>query len=129
MESWRKVLRVGFFPQFSDHALLVLKVALETDDQRLVQGATTSPPPLAFVQDWPCDAACLVAYIGWKAEELETVGEVERFFAEACFQGDKLLGEPAACRWLLNWFDDTPRDEVRTELLGEINEELAKRAA
>ena len=30
------------------------------------------------------------------------------------------LGEPAACRWFLNWFDDTPRDQMRRELLAEV---------
>ena len=35
--------------------------------------------------------------------------------------------EPAACRWFLNWYDDTPRDEVRRELLAEVELALAER--
>jgi len=37
------------------------------------------------------------------------------------------MGEPAACRWFLNWFDDTPRAEVRGLLLSEVNRTLAQR--
>ena len=58
---------------------------------------------------------------------LETVGEVEEFFARICFEADQRLGEPAACRWFLNWFDDTPRAEMRREMLAEIELALADR--
>ena len=37
------------------------------------------------------------------------------------------VGEPAACRWFLNWFDETPRDEMRRLLLAEVNRNLAER--
>lgn len=52
---------------------------------------------------------------------MKTIAEVEEGFARACFEADQILGEPAACRWLLNWYDDTPREEMRRELLGELN--------
>ena len=58
---------------------------------------------------------------------METVAEVEEFFARACFEADQCLGEPAACRWFLNWFDDTPRDEPRRQLLPEVNRLLTQR--
>jgi len=111
--------------------LQALATALMTDDPRLIQGATTTPPPLTCVQDWPVEAGCLIAYPGvvecggWGDA---TVCEVEEFFARICFEVDQLLGEPAACRWLLNWFDDTPRDEMRRLLLVEVNLALASRA-
>jgi hypothetical protein len=98
-----------------------------TDDPRLLQGATTTPPPLQCVQDWPVEAACVLGYCAWQGEGLETVAEVEEFFARACFEADQLLGEPAACRWFLNWYDDTPRDEMRRLLLAEVNRTLAQR--
>jgi hypothetical protein len=60
---------------------------------------------------------------------LETVAEVEEFFARSCFQADQRLGEPAGCRRFLNWYDDTPRDEMRKELLAEIDRALAARRA
>ncbi len=37
--------------------------------------------------------------------------------------------EPAACRWFLNWYDETPRHEMRRCLLAEVNRVLARRAA
>ena len=127
MESWRKVWREGLEPLLTTEALQALRAALQSDDPRLVQGATTSPPPLMCVQDWPVEAACALGYCGWVGDGLETVGEVEEFFARLCFETDSRLGEPAACRWFLNWFDETPRDVMRRELLVEVHRALANR--
>jgi hypothetical protein len=127
MESWRKVWREGLAPQLSVGALQALARGLMSDDSRLLQGATTTPPPLQSVQAWPVEAACGLGYCGWQAERLETVAEVEEFFARVCFEADLRLGEPAACRWFLNWFDDTPRDDMRRLLLAEVKRTLAHR--
>jgi hypothetical protein len=127
MESWRKVWRDGLAPVLSSEGLEALKQALESDDPRLLQGATTTPPPLQCVQDWPVEAACGVGFCGWQGDGLETVAEVEEFFARVCFEVDQRLGEPAGCRWFLNWFDETPRDDMRRLLLGEVGRTLAQR--
>jgi len=127
MESWRKVWRDGVAPVLSSQALEALRRALVNDDARLVQGATTTPPPLQCVQDWPVEAACVLGYCGWQGEGLETVAEVEEFFARLCFETDQTLGEPAACRWFLNWFDETPRAEMRAQLLPEVQRILGQR--
>ncbi len=111
----------------STAGLEALQRALNEDDPRLQQGATTTPPPLACVQDWPVEAACAIGYCGWQGDGLETVGEVEEFFARICFEVDQRLGEPAACRWFLNWYDETPREEMRRELLAEVNRTIAQR--
>ena len=129
MESWRKVWREGLVPLLSTPALESLRAALAADDARLLQGATTTPPPLQCVQDWPVEAACALGYCGWQGEGLETVAEVEEYFARMCFEIDQRLGEPAGCRWFLNWFDETPRDEMRPLLLAEVNRALARRRA
>jgi hypothetical protein len=129
MESWRKVFRDAVVPLLSDAGLAALESALLTDDPRLLQGATTSPPPLSCVQDWDVEGACLIGLCGWLGDGLRTVGEVEEFFAKTCFAIDQTLGEPAGCRWLLNWFDETPRDEMRRGLLSEVSRARAHRAA
>jgi hypothetical protein len=129
MESWRKVWREGVAPLLTTEGLQALARALASDDPRLLQGATTSPPPLQCVQDWPVEAACGIGFCGWQGEGLETVAEVEEFFARVCFEVDLALSEPAGCRWFLNWFDETPRDEMRCQLLAEVNRELAQRQA
>ena len=129
MEGWQKVWREGVTPLLSTAALEALRQALMHDDARLLQGATTSPPPLQCVQDWPVEAACALGFCGWQGEKLETVAEVEEYFARLCFEVDQRLGEPAACRWFLNWFDETPRDEMRALLLPEVNRTLAQRRA
>lgn len=140
IESWRRVWREAAAPLLSMGQLEALRHALDTDDPRLIQGATTMPPPLNCVRDWPVEAACLIGYaaaagLGWFATGLDgapnpaaaTVGDVEEVFAKACFAMDERMGEPAACRWLLNWFDDTPRQEMRRELLMEVLQALSER--
>ena len=129
LELWQTVLRQGIFPQLSDEQLTVLRTAFETDDPRLIQGATTTPLPLLCVRDWPAEAACVLGFCGWVGDGLKTVGEVEEFFGKVCFECDRLLGEPAAVRHLLNWFDDAPRDEMRRLLLKEVWLEHYRRRA
>ena len=131
-ESWRRVWREGFVPSLPSAGLEALRVALRDDDPRLIQDATTTPPPLMCVQDWPCEAGCVLAYIGAVMQggfNAATVGEAEQFFAKCCFEADQRLGEAAACRWFLNWFDDTPRDEMLHELLGEVDRAIEHRDA
>ena len=127
MESWRKVWRDGVATLLSNEALESLRSGLLHDDARLIQGATTTPPPLQCVQDWPVEAACVLGYCGWQGDGLDTVAEVEEFFARMCFEIDQRLGEPAGCRWFLNWFDETPRDEMRRLLVTEVKRGLALR--
>lgn len=140
---WRLVWREGLAPVLPTAGLRALADALRTDDPRLTQGSTTTPPPLMCAQTWPCEAACVLGYCGASVSGgfapagggtgarpgAATVQQVEEFFARACFEADQRLGEPAACRWFLNWFDDAPRAEMRRELLGEVERVLAARAA
>lgn len=127
MESWRLVWRRGFAPTLPTAGLEALAVALRDDDIRIHQGATTTPPPLLCVQDWPCEKADAIAFCGWQGHRLRTVGQVEEFYAKALHDADERYGELAACRWFLNWFDDTPRAEMRRELLAEVEAELLAR--
>jgi hypothetical protein len=127
MENWRQVWRKGVAPLLSDNALAVLHRALVEDDPCLMQGVTTFPSPLQCVRDWPCEAACALGYCGWQGEGLETVAEVELFFTNMCFMIDQAMGEPAACRYFLNFWDDTPREELRREMIPEVKREQARR--
>src|SRR5207253_4862150 len=127
MESWRNVWRQGVATLLSTESLESLREALATDDPRLLQGATTTPPPLQCVQDWPVEAACALGYCGWQGDGLETVAEVEEFFARMCLEIDWAVGEQGACRYFLNWYDETPRDRMRRELLEEVQRSLTRR--
>lgn len=127
MESWQKVWREGIEPLLSIDALRALHAALLSDDPRLIQGANTTPPPLLCASAEPVEEACVLCYAGWQGEGLETVAEVEEYFARLCFECDQRIGEPAACRWFLNWHDDTPRDEMRQRLLAEVELSLTAR--
>lgn len=127
MESWRKVWREGIAPQLSTKALEELRYGLERDSDFLLQGATTSPPPMQSVLDWPCEGNCIITYGAWMADECNTVGECEEYFAKVCFEADSRLGEPAAVRYFINWYDDAPRDEMRREMMREVTNELQVR--
>ena len=73
LEQWQRVWRVGFAPSLSTDGLTALAFALWDDDQRLLQGSTTNPPPLQCVECLPCEGACAVSFCGWQGEHLETV--------------------------------------------------------
>jgi hypothetical protein len=126
VESWRIVWRKAA-PLISTAGLEALAKALHDDDPRLIQGATTEPPPLHSVRDWPPEAACVFGFCAWQGDGLETVGEVEDFFARLCFQTDEACGNPADCRWFLNAYDEWPREEMIRNLLPEVVRVLAIR--
>lgn len=127
MESWKLVLRNGFLWQWSTERLEAALVLLVADSPKLAQGSTTSPPPLLSTQDWPLEACDLVAFCSIDDPFEATVGEAEEGFAKACFDADQKLGEPAACRWLLNAYDDTPRGEMWGQLIAELKAEVERR--
>lgn len=129
IESWREVLRKGFLPNMPTNGLIAAQKALASDDPRLIQGSTTTPPPVMCVRDWPVEAADFVGFVYWQSGTLEanTVGCVEEAFARACFEVDEIFVEPAACRFWLNHWDETPRHALFSEILDEVNRELASR--
>jgi hypothetical protein len=127
MESWKKVWREGLVPLLSTPGLEALRQALVRDDARLIQHATSSPPPLAIIHEEAVEGACALGYCGWHGDGLETVGEVEAYFVRTCLAADEALGEPCSCRRFLNWFDETPRAEMRRLLLPEVTGALNRR--
>ncbi len=127
LQTWQLVWRKGFLPSISTIGLQALKTALEINDVRLTQGSTTTPPPFQSTSDQKICGCCAIGFCGWQGENLQTVGEVEQYFAETCFEADKRLGQPASCRYFLNWFDDSPREEMCQQLLKEVSLALAER--
>lgn len=141
IEAWKKVWREGCAPILDDSQLAALRAGLATNDEHMLQGATTIPPPLSSVTDWPVEQACLLGYCfaacngGFAVDyatkttnpEAVTVGETEEFFVRMCYEIDTRLGEPAGCRFLLNWWDESPRAEVFSQLLAEVDLELERR--
>jgi hypothetical protein len=119
MEAWRKCFRGGFAPVLPRAGLERLRDLLRRNDRSVIQGNTTAPVPMTAVLDWPVEGACPVGQCGIAAG-CETVGEVDAWFTAACKLADALLGEPAGCRFFPNWVDDTPWDEMRRELLAEV---------
>jgi hypothetical protein len=129
MNAWQQTWREGFAPRLSTAGLRALQQALIDDDPRLVQGVTTSPPALETLGDWSVEAACALTFCGWQGEGLDTVEKAMGYFERLCREADEALGEPAACRLFLHWFDETPRAQMRRELLAEAQRVLADRSA
>jgi hypothetical protein len=127
MENWRNVWRAGLAPLLSAAELEALRQALARDDARLIQHATCNPPPSEIFREEEIEGACALGFCGWRADGFQTVGEVEAFFIRTCVAADEALGEPAACRHFLNWFDETPRADMRRQLLQEVHRELNQR--
>ncbi|MBM3995175.1 MAG: hypothetical protein FJ303_13635 [Planctomycetes bacterium] len=127
MEKWRRVWREGLAPNLPVAGLLALERALRDDDPRLLQGVVSTPPPFEAVRNATVTSCCAICYCGWKGDRLRTVGEVEAFYHRICESADAVFSEAAACRFFLNWYDATPRYEMRHEMLGEVRRTLARR--
>ena len=126
---WKDCFHRGFVPALSTAALAALRDALKGNSPALIQKATTDPPPISVCMDWPVGAACAIGYAGWQGEHLETVLDVETFFAAACQMADRNLGEPAGCRHFLNQYDEWTREEMVQNLLPEVEAALAARSS
>ena len=111
LSSWQHVFRKAIHNLLTLDQMEALRIAVQNDDPRLLQGATTTPPPLQCVQDWPVEAACGLSYPfafalggfdkhadGSRNDNAATVAEVEEAFARICYEIDELMGEPAAVR-------------------------------
>lgn len=123
--EWQVVFREGFGPVIGRYGLAVLLEALRRNDSRIIQQATTDPPPLLVNSDCPVSRADPVAFCGWQAIGLGTVGDLEEYFARICYEVDSRIGRPGGCRWFLNWVDDTPRGEMVARLVEEVEAYLS----
>ena len=126
MNTWQRVWRVGIAPLLSPTALSALAAALRSDDPRLVQGATTDPMPIAIFASLPVEGACAVSFGLWQGHGLDRVGTLHQAFRRLCRSADDLLDESLATTAFINWFDETPRDEMRQLLLAEIEQQTAQ---
>lgn len=127
IEVWIEVWKRGFGPFLPIAGMRSLLDALVDDDQRLIQGATTSPPPLLSVQNWPCEAADIIGWCFFGPDA--TVGEVEEGFARACFDADIAIKESAACRWVIDFWDHSPREWARAQMIYLVADSLVERRA
>ena len=71
------------------------------------------PTPIA-----PSSAAVPSVLCGWLGEGRTSVGAVEEYFTAICEAADAAFGEPAACRFFFNWFDDSPRRDAPRDVGG-----------
>jgi hypothetical protein len=109
-----------------------LRGALERDDKRVIQGNTMRPQVLQCTFNDPVEACCPLcwALLDTKSQpHYVSVGPLEERFADALLKASDKLGWPMAAQVFLSWVDEAPRDEMRRQLIAEVNRELARRAA
>jgi len=126
LELWKKAWRVGVAPLLSNVALVELEVALEYDDPRLIQGKVCLPAWTPNAEGEEVTEVCAIGLCAL-AEGKKTVGQVSAFFGDLCRKAGEAIGETSGIRHFLSWFDETPRDEVRRELLAEVVREQKRR--
>lgn len=122
-----KVWRAGFAHQMPDDVLEAMEFGLLIDDPAIIQGNTSSPQPPHGNWGGLCQSTDITCYGFWRKGGLETIGDIETKFSELCYEADEKLGEPAFCRWYLNWVDSCPRDEMFSVMLREVRLEQDKR--
>jgi hypothetical protein len=129
LETWRLVWRRGLVPQLSTAGLQRLAEALEGDWPSLITGSTMQPPPLMCMQNEAVEACCPLcwAILDGLRPTAVSVGPLDERFAMACHKASELLGYPEAIRDFLNWVDESPREEMRKQLLIEVNLALVGR--
>src|SRR5438477_2064089 len=99
--AWQRAFRIGILPQLSTLGLQGFRDALRRNDGRVIQGATSYPPPLQCMEDEPVEGCCPLCWLlleGKKPHEV-SVGPLQERFAAACYEADQLLGEPAGVRY------------------------------
>lgn len=133
MERWREAWRgiTGFIPT---KGLLALREAIACDDPGLVQNKTTIPAARSFTTDDDCHGACAIAYCFWHGFGIKGVGELRFLFEAVSTDADEHFTDlnPRRRRrfsyHFVRWFDRSPRERVRAELLVEVERELAERS-
>lgn len=75
------------------------------------------------------EKACAIAYCGWRGGYgVETVGQAEEFFYRVCRMCDYGPVDGISSKDFTNWFDETPREDMRRELLAEVEFNLGRMA-
>lgn len=67
------------------------------------------------------EEACFIGYAGWQGEGLQSVVEVVDFFDRLCDRIGHKLGDYCGAGRFLDWFDKTPRQEMRYEMIKEVD--------
>ena len=117
---WRTAWREGLAPLISEHALAALRLALEIDDARLLQGC------IVQTMNDHVSGGCLIGLCGLTDHPDWSAGELEEYFRSLVLLAEERIG-CGQMDWFLRWFDNIPRDVMRADLLPEVIREQARR--
>ena len=127
LPDWQHVFRHGLAPILSTAELLALATGLREDDPDIIQGDSTFPSPLTCNDGLKIQAGCGLCYAVWRGRELETIGDVYNAFLDVLGEANARLGNAGECGHFVRWFDEGDREQVRTELLAEVEREIGLR--
>ena len=121
MELWREVWRENIVPQLNTKGLEALRLALLTDDPRLIQRYVVKGVSGVINKTVFNDivGACAVGYAEWHGKDLTNCYDVVQAYLSVLCKPPIVGFTP--------WFDMTPRQEMRKALLPEVNLALAQR--
>jgi hypothetical protein len=132
-QDWRCVLRVGVLPFADSESLASLAGALRRGDPRLCRAKLMEP--LYVYRELPVACCCPLCWLVWRGRRGVTVGEVYDGWLALCDACAAATGSVMALQSVADaldgWADGDYGAEPLpdAELLAEVEQELARRAA
>lgn len=127
VELWKVAFRVGVGPAFTDAELLALRAGLRCRDERIIQGSVCEPYHPATLWPHKCQAACAIGYAGWRGGLILSSDVVDRFHEIIDISNVALSDDCGTLDVFVGWFDSTDREQAMSELLAEVEREVARR--
>jgi hypothetical protein len=125
--AWRDSWRQAVAPRLPEAGLVELADALRRDDSRLVQANGRDPDLCDGGPGGAILRADAIGYALWQGHGLTTTAGMNRRVERLVFGTDP-EGRCHLSAWpFLEWYDATPRGEMRRELLAEVEREISRR--
>jgi hypothetical protein len=126
-DSWRKVLRDGVIPLWTDEELAAVRAALLHDDPRLMHGGTYEAESRAAGEEC-ISGVCLLAYPLLVSGGITSAEELEDGLAGFCLRVSDRLNDLLAPGHLINAWDEMEPALIRPQVFHLVNAEQARRA-
>jgi hypothetical protein len=123
MKKWQLAFRHAAKSLSLDGLQALLK-ALRDDDDALEQGTTTVPTWFYGCREVACEGGCAIGFAAWKSGAV-WARDVQAAFLRVCDSFDGMDGLTLGD--FTGWFDHTPRDQMRAELIQVVEAVITER--